>query len=130
MIRNLLTITVMMWVALVAKAATPQYTAAVYDNEGNFLDVMTVEVSATPDAVTFAVPGSDIKGSLEFTLPMAEGNGFMWLKGGDDKNRYMIVDDANCSLRFTDAMPQTVSDYKYTLSFDPKDWANLRSVFK
>ncbi|MDE6384085.1 MAG: hypothetical protein K2K79_07045 [Paramuribaculum sp.] len=130
MIRNLLTLIAFSVVAIIAKAATPQFTAAVYDDNGNFLDIMTVEVDATPEAVTFTVPGSEIKGSLEFALPMNEGDGFLWLKGSNEKARYMIVDNDNCSLRFAEAMPQSVSDFKYALSFDPKDWATLRSILK
>lgn len=130
MIRNLLTLILLSAVAMMAKAAGPQYTAAVYDNDGNFLNIMTVEINATPQGVIIAVPGSDIKGSMEFAMPMNEGNGFLWFRGGSDKAGYMIVDDGDCSIRFSDSKPESLSDFKYALSFDPKDWANLRSVLK
>lgn len=130
MLRNIFTLIGFSFVAIMAVAASPQFTAAVYDDDGNFLDIMTVEVDATPGAVTFTVPGSEIKGSMEFALPMNEGDGFFWLTGGDSHTRYMIVDDDNCSLRFAESKPQKVSDFKYALSFDPKDWVNLRSILK
>lgn len=129
MIRNLLTLILLSAVAMMAKAGQ-QYTAAVYDNDGNFLNIMTVEVNATPQGVTIAVPGSDLKGTMEFAMPMNQGDGFLWLQGGSDKAGYMIIDDGDCSIRFSDSKPESLSDFKYALSFDPKDWANLRFVLK
>lgn len=117
--------------AMVCHAAEVKVEAAVYDANGNFIDVATVTVNPTDTQFTLTIPAvSDVKGVYRYALPSQNKGNYRLLKAETGNMPYLLVDDTNYTLRLCDDAPAALNDFDYALSFDPGDWARFRSQIK
>lgn len=117
--------------ASLAIASPAHSSAAIYDSDGNFISLSDLSLDGSPDgAISISVDGLPQFSSVpRYSRLSSSTPSLMIFHSQDAPLPYMILDDANFSLRLSRTLPSSVSDFDYAISFDPKDWARIRQLF-